>query len=47
MLHQNGIIHRDLKPHNILVSKDGKHLKITDFNVAKFCDDYRNYDRMK
>lgn len=44
MLHSRGVVHRDLKPHNILVSKDGKHLKITDFNVAKFCSDYSNYD---
>ena len=46
-LHKKGIVHRDLKPNNILVSKDGKILKITDFNVAKFCDDYQNYDDFK
>jgi len=29
------------------VSKDGKQLKITDFNVAKFSKDYKNYDKFK
>jgi len=37
-LHTNGVCHRDLKPNNILVSKDGKIVKITDFNVSKFLD---------
>lgn len=46
-LHKKGIVHRDLKPNNILVSTNGKVLKITDFNVAKFCDDYQNYDDFK
>ena len=46
-MHKKGIVHRDLKPHNILVDKQGKVLKITDFNVAKFCDDYENYDQFK
>jgi len=36
-----------LKPNNLLVSKDGKQLKITDFNVAKFSKDYKNYDKFK
>lgn len=45
-LHKNGIIHRDLKPNNILVQTkdDQMTLKITDFNVAKFHDDYHLYD---
>ncbi len=34
----HGVCHRDLKPNNILVSKDGKIVKITDFNVSKFLD---------
>jgi len=38
-LHSNGVCHRDLKPHNILVSRDGKTVKITDFNVSKFSGD--------
>ena len=40
-------MHRDIKPNNILVSKDGKTLKITDFNVAKFTSNYENYDAFK
>lgn len=46
-LHKYGIVHRDLKPHNILVDNEGKVIKITDFNVAKFCSDYKNYDGYK
>lgn len=38
-LHLNGVCHRDLKPSNILVSEDGKIVKITDFNVSKFVED--------
>ena len=33
--HQKGIIHRDIKPSNILVSKDLKKIKLTDFGLAK------------
>jgi len=32
---------RDLKPNNILVSEDGEEVKITDFNVSKFSDNYK------
>ena len=46
-MHSHGIVHRDLKPNNILVSKDGKNLKITDFNVAKFSENYQNYSEFK
>jgi eukaryotic-like serine/threonine-protein kinase len=33
--HARGIVHRDLKPENLFVAKDGRHLKILDFGVAK------------
>ena len=33
--HARGIVHRDLKPENLFVAKDGHHLKILDFGVAK------------
>jgi serine/threonine protein kinase len=43
-LHLNGVCHRDLKPNNILVSKDGKIVKILDFNVSKFSEkNSKNY----
>ena len=40
-LHENGICHRDIKPNNILSDEEGKRVKITDFNVAKFSDNYK------
>ena len=33
--HAHGIVHRDLKPENLFVARDGRHLKILDFGVAK------------
>ena len=33
--HTNGIVFRDIKPHNILVSADGKIVKICDLGIAE------------
>ena len=35
-IHAAGIVHRDLKPANILMSRDGKAIKIADFGVSSF-----------
>ena len=40
-LHENYICHRDLKPNNILVSYND-NIKITDFNVSKFQENFKN-----
>lgn len=34
-IHNHGIVHKDIKPENVVVSKDLKRVKITDFGVAK------------
>jgi serine/threonine protein kinase len=33
--HTYRILKRDLKPHNLLISADGKHVKLTDFGLAR------------
>jgi serine/threonine protein kinase len=38
LLHSMGICHRDIKPSNILVLRNQEKIKVTDFNVSKFCD---------
>lgn len=34
-MHTKRIIHRDIKPHNLLLSGDGRVLKIADFGLAR------------
>ena len=33
--HKKGVIHRDIKPHNILISNEGREVKVADFGIAK------------
>ena len=33
--HQQGVVHRDIKPANLLVNREGDHLWITDFGLAR------------
>ena len=33
--HTYRVLHRDLKPHNLLISGDGKHVKLADFGLAR------------
>lgn len=37
--HARGIIHRDIKPANILIQKDSKRAKLTDFGLARSSGD--------
>lgn len=34
-LHRNKLLHGDLKPSNVLLTKDGEHIKLTDFGCSR------------
>jgi eukaryotic-like serine/threonine-protein kinase len=36
--HEHQVVHRDLKPSNLMVTADGKTIKLTDFGIAKDLD---------
>jgi serine/threonine protein kinase len=36
--HAAGIVHRDLKPANIMITEDGRRVKLLDFGLAKFIE---------
>jgi calcium/calmodulin-dependent protein kinase I len=46
-LHDHFVCHRDLKPNNILCSDDFSLVKITDFNVSKFSDQYKEFGNLE
>ncbi|CAK74290.1 unnamed protein product (macronuclear) [Paramecium tetraurelia] len=46
-MHRNGICHRDLKPNNILCVENKQQIKVTDFNVSKFSDTYKEFGDLK
>ncbi len=34
--HEKGVIHRDIKPQNIMLLRDNRTIKVTDFGIARF-----------
>lgn len=42
--HNRGIVHRDIKPENILLSKDGKTVKVSDWGIVHLPDSTMTID---
>lgn len=37
-IHNQGVIHRDIKPENLMITRDGKRIKLIDFGLACWID---------
>lgn len=41
-IHGKGIMHRDLKPENIMINPKTKHIKLVDFGLSSYFEDFMN-----